>query len=530
MTPLAALSTLLMLLAAIINPLPATAQNTAFIAPTQASPRKIVSVEHRLFYDDLGRARVFRGTNVVYKAAPYKPDTSPDAAPARSFNIHDIRILAENGVTAIRLGVMWPGVEPVRGQFDASYLATMKQIVSMCRDAGIYVLLDMHQDVLSEKFCGEGVPLWAAQPAKTPFDVLAFPRPVLKDKYRVDANGVPSPADCARKFWSDYHLSHDVGSAYQRIYDNHDGLRDSFVNYWKVVADTMKGFTNILGYDLMNEPWAGNHVANPTLLVPGVADKKNLLPFYDAAAKGIREVDPDAIIFFESVTWDNFIVGFDRVPGGDAYKKKSVLSFHHYSPRPNLLDLNGTLIERSLDMARLGCGGMLTEFEMGWQEGRNVQAIREKSALMERFFFSYLGWEYTDYVPMTGTNNGLRDPTTGAVRPDMAAVYSRPYATAIPGVPLATSFDDATGRFVLSYRASGRGVLEVRAGAPWHYPGGMVVRVRDGGEGAEVRMAAGVKKGTGGGGGWTVGVEEGAFVFVEGGAEGKMVTVTIERA
>ena len=26
---------------------------------------------------------------------------------------------------------------------------------------GIYTLLDMHQDVLSEKFCGEGIPDWA---------------------------------------------------------------------------------------------------------------------------------------------------------------------------------------------------------------------------------------------------------------------------------------------------------------------------------------------------------------------------------
>ena len=26
---------------------------------------------------------------------------------------------------------------------------------------GIYSLLDCHQDVLSEKFCGEGVPDWA---------------------------------------------------------------------------------------------------------------------------------------------------------------------------------------------------------------------------------------------------------------------------------------------------------------------------------------------------------------------------------
>ena len=28
---------------------------------------------------------------------------------------------------------------------------------------GIYTLLDMHQDVFSGKFCGEGVPDWAVE-------------------------------------------------------------------------------------------------------------------------------------------------------------------------------------------------------------------------------------------------------------------------------------------------------------------------------------------------------------------------------
>ena len=35
---------------------------------------------------------------------------------------------------------------------------------------GIYTLLDAHQDVLSEKFCGEGIPDWAVDSGcKTPY-------------------------------------------------------------------------------------------------------------------------------------------------------------------------------------------------------------------------------------------------------------------------------------------------------------------------------------------------------------------------
>lgn len=38
------------------------------------------------------------------------------------------------------------------------------------------------------------------------------------------------------------------------------------------------------------------------------------------------------MIFFEGVTWDDFGVGFEEVPGGNDYVNKSVLSFHFYVP------------------------------------------------------------------------------------------------------------------------------------------------------------------------------------------------------
>ncbi|KAJ3197631.1 hypothetical protein HK101_002059 [Irineochytrium annulatum] len=457
---------ILSLLAALAAP------SLAIALPLQSAPSRIVSAKGPLFYDALGRARVLRGTNVVYKGAPWHPDTSPNADPRWSFNQQDVDILASHGVTAVRLGIMWPGVEPVRGQFNQTYLQVMVGIVSMLRDSGIYVLLDFHQDGLSEKFCGEGVPLWAAQPQGSFFNLLGFPVPQQAKAFAVDSNGIPSSSDCSKYSMLQVQMTVGAGSAYERLYKNHDGLRDSFVNYWKQVAQAFLPFDNILGYDLMNEPFAGNAIADPGLLVPGVADKLNLQPFYDAAAQGIRSVDPNAMIFFESVTWDNFAVGFTAVPGGSQYGSKSVLSFHHYEP-PQLSGLETTFTERLLDMKRLGCGGMLTEFEMGWQNGGNVPAIIAKSKLAEKYFFSYTGWEYTDYIAITGTNNGLRDPSNGQVRPDMAAVYSRTYATAIAGTPNSMSFDDASGHFTLTFTHDGSDhPTEIRLNSASHYPNG----------------------------------------------------------
>ncbi|CAF5228849.1 unnamed protein product, partial [Rotaria magnacalcarata] len=56
-------------------------------------------------------------------------------------------------------------------------------------------------------------------------------------------------------------------------------------------------------YELINEPWAGNYLENPAILLPGIAGAKNLQPFYETIAKYIRSVDNDTLIFYEPVTW-----------------------------------------------------------------------------------------------------------------------------------------------------------------------------------------------------------------------------------
>ena len=59
----------------------------------------------------------------------------------------------------------------------------------------------------------------------------------------------------------------------------------------------------MFSYELINEPWAGNYLKNPTLVLPGIAGATNLQPFYDRIAKAIRSVDDDTLIFYEPVTW-----------------------------------------------------------------------------------------------------------------------------------------------------------------------------------------------------------------------------------
>jgi len=117
------------------------------------------------FIDEHGRVRLFHGLNVVFKTPPHVPDPG-DWTAETSFGPADAANLSAWGFNAIRLGVLWAGTFPAqRGVPDPGYMATVKQIVRTCEAHGIHVVLDMHSDVLSRRFCGNGMPDWAVDDA-----------------------------------------------------------------------------------------------------------------------------------------------------------------------------------------------------------------------------------------------------------------------------------------------------------------------------------------------------------------------------
>eukprot|EP01133_Synstelium_polycarpum_P009151 gene9151-10736_t len=81
--------------------------------------------------------------------------------PVTSLVAEDIAILQSWGLNAVRFGAMWPGVEPERGVFNQTYLYVIKGILDELGNAGIYTIIDFHQDLINRRFCGEGIPDWA---------------------------------------------------------------------------------------------------------------------------------------------------------------------------------------------------------------------------------------------------------------------------------------------------------------------------------------------------------------------------------
>lgn len=285
-----------------------------------AAPNAFVQAEEGCFRDPLGRQLLLHGANLGAKHRPYLPWAREE----------DFGRFKEWGFNCLRLYTVWAAVEPHSGQFDEGYLKQLDERIAWARKHGLYVILDMHQDLWGEKIPGgDGAPAWAT----------------LDD-------GMPH--ETAGDVWSAaYYLSPMVQTAFDNFWANKPladgaGIQDHFAAAWKHLARRYADETAVIGYDIINEPSMGSDIltvlpdALPELarIMGGEAgfdpialfnsndgmakltrklddveayralmdaaetavntfEREKLAPMYRRVAAAIREVDPNHVLFFE---------------------------------------------------------------------------------------------------------------------------------------------------------------------------------------------------------------------------------------
>ena len=130
-----------------------------------------IYIKGRSFYQKNGnKINFLTGMNIVVKGPPWIPDSFASKrcnnSFCRSFSQADIDYL--KNITypvqfnAIRLSTIWAGAQPnssILG-LDIDFKERLRNITQLCYKNDIYVLFDLHQDVFSSVYCGEGVPMW----------------------------------------------------------------------------------------------------------------------------------------------------------------------------------------------------------------------------------------------------------------------------------------------------------------------------------------------------------------------------------
>ncbi|OBG02156.1 cellulase family glycosylhydrolase [Mycolicibacter sinensis] len=434
------------------------------ITGTVAPP---VEVSNGWLTNAAGQVVIWHGLNQVYKIPPYEPS-------ANGFGEDDAAFLAANGFNAVRLGVIWAGVEPQPGVIDYDYLASIQHTVDILGQYNIVAILDMHQDLYGGSLGGDGAPDWATVTGGLPNVDAGFP-----GSYFVS----PAQNHAWDAFWANTKAPDEIG------------LQNHYAQTWQAVADYFKGNPHVAGYEIMNEPWAGSHWLGSLFGNP-YFDSQQLTPFYNQIDAAIRSVDPNKTVFFGPTTLDASL----PVPNhlGTVDDPNTAFSFHHYCMATALVptssfgcDWNADVVlGYAMDYAREhNIPALLSEFGAT----NNLSTITAGMNSANQHLIGWTEWAYTgnDITSTSPQDQALvydpsKPPVGDNVNFDKLDVLAQPYPQLISGTPTSWSFSG--GVFSFSYstdHADGSGAFatgsQTTISVPLsQYPNGYSVSVTGG--------------------------------------------------
>jgi len=177
--------------------------------------------ESNYFRDSHGRIQIFRGVNVCNASK-----NSEDMLPWHTEK--EYRMLKEHGFNVVRFLVFWEAIEPEEDKYDEDYISKLKDHIKILNGLGISVIIDIHQDLFNKKFGGNGFPDWAL-PSNLP-------------KYTPQ-----SP-------WYMNYFQKAVIASYKNFWKS-EKLQQKYVDMVVYLHEKIKELPNILGIDIMNEPY-----------------------------------------------------------------------------------------------------------------------------------------------------------------------------------------------------------------------------------------------------------------------------------
>jgi endoglycosylceramidase len=389
-------------------------------------PTALLKSNGRWISDSYGRVYVFHGVSMVNKLPPY-------TLSATGFDERSARLLADNGLNVVRVGLIYSAVEPAPGVYDDEYLRDILKTVEMLADHGIMSLIDFHQDGWGPSFRCEGFPEWATFTDDHPI------RPVSNFPLLYE-----DPA---------------VKAAWDNLWNNIEPpgiapLQDGYGAAWAHAAGVLMRAKNpncILGWEVMNEPNSGSGHQDP----PNGA----LTRLTQNAVGAIRTVDTDHMIWYEP--WVSFDLGTPTLIGpitDPGPVRRIGFAFHNYQ----VIEKYDEVWTNAENHSK-ATGDALLATEFGAKTtASEIEAVMQSvdSVMMSAIYWTYSN--RTPYkievlgVPVSSADQGLvydpsRELIPGNVWEEKLTAVVRPYPLSIAGTPQEWAFSPSTWTFNLTY-------------------------------------------------------------------------------
>ncbi|MDP8255421.1 MAG: cellulase family glycosylhydrolase [Candidatus Alcyoniella australis] len=220
--------------------------------------------------DEQGRALILHGCNFD-GGAKWNAGLPPQGVEQTQ------SLFGDWGFNFARYLIFRAEIDPEPGVYNEDYLGQVETRLDWLEQAGIRVVLDMHQDVWGPEFHSggsDGAPPWATI-----------------------TDGVPHiPFAQLLGAWALDYLSPAVMRAFDNFWDYelHPELQDLYAAMWVHVVQRFKDHPSVLGYDLINEPWEGTGIYNQ-----GRFDRTKYFEFNQRMIDAIRSADQEGWIFYE---------------------------------------------------------------------------------------------------------------------------------------------------------------------------------------------------------------------------------------
>lgn len=259
---------------------------------SRSRPLPLLSVQGNHFVNDAGNPVLLRGVNATgdAKVPPFKGIT----------DIAQLHALKKLGFNCLRLLFIWEPFEPEPGQYNHAYLTDYEQVVQWAARAGLYVIVDFHQDAFSRYAlggCGEGFPRWAIDPSLPQYQPCNDGECA---KWGLMATLYPTSKKENLAVWNSFHA-------------NVQNARTAFIHMASRVAKRLSGYRHVVGYDMINEPFGSD---------------AQLSSLYTDMAAAIRAVHPQSILFVSTQALYSAAFGKPTLPCPNF--DNFVFSAHYY--------------------------------------------------------------------------------------------------------------------------------------------------------------------------------------------------------
>ena len=381
--------------------------------------------------DGLGRVVFLRGVDAGgrSKFSPYVPFDYAQGQYAAALSAYMDRA-ASWGIDAMRVPFTWAALEPTKGSDDSDWLSRYDQLLDAAWTRGIWTVVDFHQDVYAELFCGDGFPAWTI-------------------------SGTPAPHKCPMlaPSWSlEYTNDPDVRAAFDRFWAAGSPVQAEYLAAWDVMIARYADKPGVLGFEPINEPgWGTQDIS--------AFEAKTLTPFYTSVATHFRSKAPSSLVFCDPTGFAGLVVSTSMTdPGVDG-----VVFAPHYYPlvKPPPGDDACNLAKWTAIGASWNRPVFVGEFGTGHDSPTATDDMTSVFAAFDQLGLGGTLWEYSvESMEWNGESNSVT-AADGTEYP-VAQALIRPFARAVAGDGITQSWDPQSTTFTLSYAPTAAGVTEVQ--------------------------------------------------------------------